>query len=347
MPPRITKIKHPLGDTIETPLLVSSFSSKGSRFKESKKYGTQSEVPEIIKSVSDFITGSALISAFDLKYYLGSAKDLQKKYNLSPAILFIDSGGYETLEDYDLTEVLKHPIKSQTWNLEYYENELMKLPANIPAVIISYDNGKDKRLSLKKQIERATKLFDKHPKQLNDFLIKSSKKTDPELDFNEISDNLSLLKKFNIIGITEKELGSSLLQRIQNIELLRTELDKIGCLSPIHIFGNLDPITSVLYFLAGAEIFDGLTWQRYAFYNGMSLYKSNCNVFESRITQKDMLNDFTIMTQNIIYLQRLREEMKKSAISFLKDNDIKKAISSYQHINGNLDKIISSYNFSK
>src|SRR5258706_15857424 len=101
MKPRTSKLIHPLGYTIETPLLVSSFSSKGFRFIDKSKSSIKSEVGELISSVSEFITESALVSAFDLKYYLGAGKDLRKKYKLSPTVLFVDSGGYETLEDYD------------------------------------------------------------------------------------------------------------------------------------------------------------------------------------------------------------------------------------------------------
>ena len=342
MKPRTSKLLHPLGYSIETPLLVSSFSSKGFRFIEKIKSDTKSEVGELISSVSEFITESALVSAFDLKYYLGSGKDLRKKYKLSPSVLFIDSGGYETLEDFDSTEVFKHPIKTRLWNKTFYEEELEKIPKNIPAIIISYDNGQEKRIPLKKQIERATQLFNKNRGQLNDFLIKHINKKYETLNIDEIKDNISLLKKFNIIGVTEKELGSSMLQRMKNIDILRTELDNVGCTSPIHVFGNLDPLTSVLYFLHGAEIFDGLTWLRYAFYEGMSVYKSNADIMENRITQKDILNSKTAMTQNLIYLQRLKEEMRAS-VEHIRKGEYQNASNCYSFINNDLQKIISSY----
>jgi hypothetical protein len=34
-------------------------------------------------------------------------------------------------------------------------------------------------------------------------------------------------------------------------------LDEAGVKSPIHVFGALDPLTVCLYFVAGAEVFDG------------------------------------------------------------------------------------------
>ncbi len=49
---------------------------------------------------------------------------------------------------------------------------------------------------------------------------------------------------------------------MQNIAKLRKALDKAGLNIPLHVFGSLDTVTTPLYFLAGADIFDGLTWLR-------------------------------------------------------------------------------------
>ena len=42
-------------------------------------------------------------------------------------------------------------------------------------------------------------------------------------------------------------------------------LDDAGVGIPIHVFGSLDPLISPIYWLAGAEIFDGLTWINMAY----------------------------------------------------------------------------------
>jgi hypothetical protein len=313
MEARINRLKHPSGIVLETPLLISSFSSKGFKFlkkiKSGKKIRQQSEVGELIKSTAEAITECALVSAFDINYYLGSEENLIRKYNLLPKILFIDSGGYETIEDYDFSEVYKYPINSKKWSSEMHSTVLEKFES-IPSVFVSYDNGQDRRISLKSQIERAKKLFDRFPMQMNDFLIKPGNKKDHLLNIDEIVENISLLKRFNIIGMTEKELGDSTAERMRNIKEVRLALDKVGSSSPIHIFGNLDPLISVLYFISGAEIFDGLTWLRFAFYEGMTLYKSNVDIFAGRQNEKDHLNNKMVMMQNLIYLRSLTQQMK-------------------------------------
>jgi hypothetical protein len=286
------------------------------------------------------IYDSALISAFDLKYYLGSADKLLRKLNLLPELLFVDSGGYETIEDYDLSEVYRFPIRTREWNGKFHEEELKKFP-RMPLVVISYDNGQERRLSLKNQIERAKKLFTKFPDQLSDFLIKPSKKEDSYLNFEEVVENISLIKKFNIIGVTEKELGTSISNRMHNIKILRTSLDSVGCNSPIHIFGNLDPLTSVLYFTSGAEIFDGLTWLRYGFYQGLSINKSNIDMLEGRVNEMDYVNSNMAMFQNLIYMRKLTQEMKTFVKKYNEGKE-DEAFNSLQFIGSKVKDILNS-----
>jgi hypothetical protein len=310
MEPRISQLKHPMGVNIETPLLVSSFSSKGFKFqKNGKDPNGKSEVNNLILTTSEAITESALVSAFDMYYYLGKEEKEIRKLNLSPELLFIDSGGYETIEDYDLHETYKYPIVSRKWDQKLHDGILQNIQT-IPSVFISYDNGQERRISLNAQVERAKRLFQKYPNQLNDFLIKPGNKKHTHVDIDEIVDNIGLLKKFHIIGLTEKELGESVADRMQNIKRIRRALDKIDCHTPLHIFGNLDPLTSILYYLSGAEIFDGLTWLRFAFYQGSALYKTNVDLLNSRQNEKDYLNEKMVMLQNLIYMRNLVQEMK-------------------------------------
>lgn len=341
MKPTVSKIIHPMGAIIETPLFVSSFSSKGFRFKENRRKEVISEIGDLIKSTSEFITESALVSAFDLKYYLGPANKLQSKFQISPSLLFIDSGGYETLDDYDLSEVYKHPIKRQDWSLQLYEEQLQLLPKTIPSVLVSYDNAGDPRRPLEKQIQKANKLFAKYPNQLTDFLIKPSTR-DKNINMDEVVENVSLLKRFSVIGVTEKELGNSIFDRMRNLMRLRAELNKVDCHSPIHVFGNLDPLTSTLYFLNGAEIFDGLTWLRYAYYKGMTVYKANCDVLHDRIHQNESLNDKMTITNNLIYLENLRQQMK-SSVKHFNAGDFSRAFKCFQDNGENLERIITSF----
>ncbi len=63
------------------------------------------------------------------------------------------------------------------------------------------------------------------------------------------------MKDFTFIGVTEKELGGSTLDRMVNLAKIRQALDTHEILSPIHVFGSLDPLTSILYFSGGSRSF--------------------------------------------------------------------------------------------
>jgi len=89
---------------------------------------------------------------------------------------------------------------------------------------------------------------------------------------------------------------------------------------PIHIFGSLDPLTTILYFLAGAEIFDGLTWLRFGYHAGKTLYYQNYSVIKDsaglrRPTQEQY---HEMWRSNYYYLERLRTQM----INFVRTGDL-------------------------
>src|SRR4051794_2967971 len=97
-----TVVHKASGVSVETPLLIPSFSSKG--FSGA---GATSEVRQILATAAEFLTTAYLISAFDIsKEHLPAAVDLPSK----PDLIVVDSGGYEVSGDYDFSEVLRSPL---------------------------------------------------------------------------------------------------------------------------------------------------------------------------------------------------------------------------------------------
>ena len=94
-----------------------------------------------------------------------------------------------------------------------------------------------------------------------------------------------------------------------NIARLRIALDGVGLNPPIHVFGSLDTIGTPLYFFAGADIFDGLTWLRYAFHKGKTIYKHNYGAIELGVEYEDFRVNGTIWNNNYFYLLKLKREM--------------------------------------
>jgi len=292
-------IRHPSETTIETPILVPSFSSKG--FKMNKK--GISEVFAAFKTTSEVLTDSMLISAYDLHY-----KHIPVK-NYPTEIVFIDSGGYETSDDNDLSAVQRHTGKINKWNEDLLINVLDGLPGQISAIIVNYDHGSLRR-PMAAQIDSANNLFKRYPQHLHDFLIKPETLDKQLLTIPVIIENITDLQSFDIIGVTEKELGDSLLARMTNIAKIRIAMDENGIDRPLHVFGSLDPISSTLYFLAGAEIFDGLTWLRYSYFNGLTIYNRNYGALECGIRETDNLIISRTLFNNIYFLRDLYHEMK-------------------------------------
>jgi len=246
-----------------TPLLVPSFSSKG--FPDVKK---------IITYTGEIISDQTLASAYDIYHKFVAKRNL----NFAPTQpLFLDSGGYESSKDKDLSDLNKQgQLASHKWTKGQHQKFLDDWNFNRPTVVVSFDSPRS-RVPLNRQVERANKLFRRYPQAISNFLVKPEKASTTHIDIKEVIKSIHLLKDFDIIGVTEKELGKSTFERMKNIAHLRSALDMVSEDKPIHVFGSLDPISSPLYFLSGADIFDGLTWLRFAYSKeyGLPIYKHN------------------------------------------------------------------------
>jgi hypothetical protein len=104
---------------------------------------------------------------------------------------------------------------------------------------------------------------------------------------------------------------------MQNIARIRMALDKAKLDIPIHVFGSLDTVTTPMYFLAGADIFDGLTWLRFAYQDGQTIYKQNFGATKFAVSTKAHVLDGLCWNHNYYYMKELELEMQR----FLLVND--------------------------
>lgn len=309
---RKSEIHHPLGIKLETPLLVPSFSSKGFGFNKSGK----SEVEGICSVASEYLTETMLISAFDI-----ACEHLPIFESAITELTFVDSGGYEISDFHDLSAVYNYPLKEQDWSVEKLTEVYSSLPGHIPAVFVGYDHP-DLRMPLHEQIELAKKLLSSYPKQLHTLLIKPETEDQDYVQVKNVVASCEDLSGFHIIGFTEKELGSSILKRMANIAEIRIAMDDNNINLPIHVYGSLDPITSILYFLSGAEIFDGLTWLRYGYANGYACYWNNYGAKAIGIDRNDDFIKAKTIQENLSSLKILTNQMQK----FLLEYDFKQFV---------------------
>lgn len=306
---RTSQLKHPLGIELTTPILVPSYSSKGFAIHDGK-----SELCNTMLFAKEFIYESQLLSAYDIYY-----KHMLDIIELNPTQLtIIDSGGYETSNNFDLSETRKYDRTKKDWNQSLLNTVLDNWTELYPAIIVSYDDV-ELKISLEEQIIKARDFFKPRTKFLSDFLIKPFDKDSNFIDINETLKYVQHFGQFDIIGITEKELGDSLFLRMKNIFLLRNQLDKHGVNSQIHIFGSLDPLSVILYFFMGAEIFDGLSWLKYDYYNGCASYINNSNILKS--TSNAFLTDSEVRMQTIKDNIYQLESLKSILIDFTKNQE--------------------------
>ena len=112
------------------------------------------------------------------------------------------------------------------------------------------------------------------------------------------------------MGVTEKELGDSILKRLVTLATFRLLLDTADVAAPIHVFGGLDVLYTPRFFAAGAEIFDGLGWLRYAYRDGMPMHREAGALLDNPVDKRWMQALTTIQFQNLDAIGDLTSELR-------------------------------------
>lgn len=290
-------LKLTLGSKIvgETPMLVPAFSSK-----------VDPGIGLVIKAMEEYMTEPILVSAYDISYRKSSRIELPIIFG---QIIFLDSGGYECSQDADLADIVYPDYKPREWTREKYRNVLDNWPNNRPTVVVSFDHPNDKK-SIRHQIESANMSFSGRIDIMTEILLKPETKDQRTIRIESVFENIEALRSFDIIGFAEKELGSSLLERLENVARIRLGMGEFKIDKPLHIFGSLDPIASPLFFIAGADIFDGLTWLRYGFINGLAIYEQHYGIMTMPFDYIDRLVRVNKIVRNLAELSNLRQQMR-------------------------------------
>lgn len=219
---------------INTPLLVPSFSSTA-----------RSDIGAVHALMRQFLGRCSLVSAYDISY---GAIDADKIW--ASDLVFLDSGNYEFRR-------FRGASEERPWSLNMYEDVLEEIgQPTSGVVIVNYDRPSNVDL----QLSDARDLFRRHLDSTNDFLYKPINKAEPYVSINHLIGKLNHLDGFDILGITEKELGKTELEKCRNLIRIRKALSQAGLELPIHIFGCLDPVLVIIYLVCGADIFDGTAW---------------------------------------------------------------------------------------
>ena len=303
---RTNDLRHPSGARLKTPVLIPSFSSKGFGKAEGR-----SEVHDLFEAAQEVVTDAMLVSAYDIHH-----GHLSLPERAVPEIVFVDSGGYETSAVQDLSSPFVYEPQREEWTRDLHYETLAKWPSHIPAVFVSFDST-DEPLSIADQLARAIPLTEEFRHQMHAFLAKPDP-SQPLIDVAALLGRAREISRFSVLGVTEKEIGDSFIARMRTIAELRMGLDQRGLDAlPIHVFGSLDPSTVCLYFAAGAELFDGLTWLRYAYSLDVAMYRHNAALLHDMLTQRDSRVRAWAMANNMGQLEALRNKLRR----FLNDGD--------------------------
>jgi hypothetical protein len=277
---------------LKTPLLVPSFSSKGF-----------TDVDLFFRNLNPYISEIKLISAYDIgTNYINSDSIYDSD------VVIIDSGGYESNGNFDLSEQYrKSSFITANWDINQYQRVIKDIRDYTKIILVSFDNY----ATIKEQIT-ATKVFFENSSFCSDFLVKPNTPNEKVINTSDYLLNISDVSDFDILGFTEKELGNNYIERIKNLITIRQILSQKGLDLPIHIFGCLDPISIWLYYLCGADIFDGLSWLRYHYdKTGIASYIFNTSLFID-----PSLNPYETIISNAYQNLKTLQILKKQLIQF-------------------------------
>jgi hypothetical protein len=309
-------LHHPQGGQLRTPLLIPSFSSRGFDVarRSTRSDKLISECSQYLEIFASRINKAFLVSAYDLNFKLldAATKLGPRSFGDSlwshPKMLFIDSGAYECRDGADSHEPLQEMRVPFAWGESDFTTFASKLPAKAPIALVNWDRYE----SYRAQIDAAQAFFSDHKGFLSIFLLKPEEEGILH-DISRLASDVDRLAAFHVIGVTEKELGDSILERMANVARLRDLLDSANVDRPIHLFGALDPLYTPLYFASGAEIFDGLSWLRYLWIEGIPVHRSSLSVLAGHQRKGHQEAIEIALAQSLDMIEQLELRLKNFA----------------------------------
>ncbi len=218
-----------------------------------------------------------------------------------------DSGGYETRFSDDVSAAISAVPGSSEWDTQRYIEAARHIPWNGKDILVSFDNTE--QTSVEEQLDIAFSCYEQiDGNYIRDLLLHIS----TDYDVNELARKLlPYLSKFEIIGLTEKEIAPTWKQGVRFAHSLDQAFERLGQSPPhIHLFGCLDPKSVIYFALAGVSIFDGLSWLRYFFHERTTLYRREYEFigdFQGISPSLDI--DTAITHHNIREMEELRSDL--------------------------------------
>lgn len=304
---------------ISTPLLIPGLSSRAlgpMPFQGSPGSDPEMTTCSIVHSESlvHGIDESLLVSAYDIHHGLlvesaaFSSGFEQSRYS-QPRVLMVDSGWYEKNGAPPAGQFAGDLKKPLPWEETDYELTIDGFDRALRPIVVSWDHAG----TYDEQISHAQAFFGARTTVASTLLLKPPS----GLRFHRLEklsdEDVARLRAFDIIGVTDREIGESVLDRLVAIAQLRQKLNSVQVSSPVHVFGGLDPLHTPLYFAAGAEVFDGIGWVRYAYREGIAMNRDAAALLDRQITKRWMQTLNSVSLDNLDQLRRLKDDLRRFA----------------------------------
>lgn len=298
---------------IRTPLLVPSFSSRG-----------YPGLAEIIEAIRPEIADACLVSAYDV-----SSGQCPGDFERLANIVVVDSGLYECGDAPVAVDAhLPRPTGSE-WQRDAYRRFIRGLGdrwASTNALLVSYDTY----ASFEEQVLHARDDFKGIDGVATALLLKPE---EPGHCYDHFLGVDGRFEMFDVVGVTERELGSSALARCRAVIQLRTALTHGGHSKPIHVFGSITPAAVTAYFLCGADVFDGLNWLRASFDLAWAGAPSEFAVAHGMIATDDRDVLLELWRRNLRVLRRTQAALAR----FAEEGDVERLISTLPFAKASLE----------
>jgi len=288
---------------LNLPLFFPSISSVKTNYK----------ALEYLKLIKASATKNFLISAYDVFNLENTEKqemlEILKELKENGITILMDSGNYES-----------YWHKDSNWTISTYESILKQGLANI---YFSFDSQNIKG----KSISQITKTVIENT-QSNMACTNSLITPIIHAQTNQLKEVCKeVVKELNSphIAIPERLLGDGIINRINNLKLIRAELNSLGKYIPIHLLGTGSPFSILLFIWAGADTFDGLEWCQ------TSIDPNTYQTYHFQLRELYEIdseeNNYSLMT--LFNNLKLFEELNNSVQRSLEQNELNKLLKAY------------------
>lgn len=245
-----------------------------------------------------------LISSYDI--YKDEKKELLIKEisEISEKSIFtlMDSGNYESYWNNDAD-----------WTIKQFESVLKEINVDLCfSFDVFWEDGKNIQEHIKETIKYTAITASMQKLGTTIPIIHSNAENFPKI-VNGVVEGISP----QIIGITERELGASLIERGRNLKKIRDELDKIRTEVPIHLLGTGNPTSLLVYTLCGGDLFDALEWCKNVvnpenghLYHFAQRDLIKCNCKACRLD--NIPYHLQTMSHNLIFYETFTEEIRQA-----------------------------------